>query len=499
MALLTLLASSCTNDDIIIEKTGKKHAVTYNVSTQQMYKDFSIDDDVLKFLRDKDLSIGVYSYVYDETGKKVADAFSHQDNFNTITESFVLTEGKYTIISVETAVDPEENYTTARWSIEDIDKISSLKIKREYTDIRYPYVLGVSTNYVDVSESDVTVSAVPKPIGSLLQLYFYNFNESEYPQVAFGSQDVIEYYKIDPDLPRDDRFVTDLTSSDKTNIIGSVDSDEQKKSITRYVLDRSFEWTFFVKLQKDIDNNLWTFYDNCSGSANLEDGKTYYGAMYYINDNYLPQVYFGTSTGLNSWIKDMDQFKEDASDPVPNIFMSWGSSVTTTQNGMKNYNMIAGQNGHAAYDDASGIYYLMYQGVGPVQNIMYYFMNDTSGLYEVDLTYAKSQSNFNMIVNYLSDGFEFVEEVSETLIVFISNDKKTVAGLIEGDDYYALCFMDASVYYGENSTSKVYPNISACQSSVPIKCMPSKNMNSKTMKGRPDLYIPGMDYIFNSK
>lgn len=460
MALFAIITTSCSNDDINIETTGRMHTLTYTVSTQQMYKDFTIEDDMLNFLRDKSLNIGVYTYVYNENGNKVEEAFSHQDNFNTISESFSLTEGKYTVISIETAVEPDEDYTTLRWTIEDVDKISTLKIKREYVDIRYPYVLGIATNYIEVGESDITINATPKPIGSLLQLKFYNFNESEYPIVAFGAQDVIDYYKVDPSIPRDDRYVTDLIPDDERHIMAEVDSDDKIKGVTRYVLDKEFEWIFLVKLPENINNDTWSSAtDFMSGFSTLEDGKIYYGGMYYINDNYLPQVYLGSSSGFNTWLKEMEQFKNENTNPVPDIFMSWGSSVKSTQNGMTSYDLIAGGNGYAIYDEASGIYYLRYQGVGPVNLMTYYFSSETTGLYEVDLTYNKTESNFNMIVNYLASGYTLVETINDSLIVFESNDKKSVVGLMEANDYYALCFMDWNMYYGANYSPKSFLRI----------------------------------------
>ena len=66
IAVLAMVMSSCSNDDIEVFKTG---GVTVNVNTQSVYNEFGMDDIIRDFIRDENkYGIKVFSFLYDNNG-----------------------------------------------------------------------------------------------------------------------------------------------------------------------------------------------------------------------------------------------------------------------------------------------------------------------------------------------------------------------------------------------------------------------------------------------
>ena len=93
IAVLAMVMSSCSNDDIEVIKTG---GVTVNVNTQGVYNDFDISDNISDFIRDEDYGIKVFSFLYDKNGKLLDKNETLQFNYNTVSFTYNgLPQGDY--------------------------------------------------------------------------------------------------------------------------------------------------------------------------------------------------------------------------------------------------------------------------------------------------------------------------------------------------------------------------------------------------------------------
>ena len=201
-----LFLVSCTNDDITIDKVLPKHTITYNVSTQEMYDTFGQVNYIREnYLREDTLCIGVSTFVYDSNGNLVDTKTNTLKNFNATQQSFEnLVEGKYTLVTVETLLNPINSNKSSCWSIDDTDKLSTLKITQTSRPSR-ANIIGVCTESVSVS-GDVTLNVTPKAIGSLINFYCYNFENSNFVRLGFGTQDILKYYSLDPQIQGKNKY-----------------------------------------------------------------------------------------------------------------------------------------------------------------------------------------------------------------------------------------------------------------------------------------------------
>ena len=192
-----LFFSACTNDDITIDKVLPKHTVSYNVSTQEMYDTFGQVNFIREnYLREDTLCIGVTTFVYDSNGELIDSKMTSLKNFNAAQQSFEnLVEGTYTFITVETLLNPLNNYKSSCWSFDDSEKISTLKITQTGRPSRVN-ILGVCSETISVSDA-ISLNVTPKAIGSLINFHSYNFDKSKFVKLGFGTQDVLNYYSLD--------------------------------------------------------------------------------------------------------------------------------------------------------------------------------------------------------------------------------------------------------------------------------------------------------------
>ena len=133
-ALITGLFTSCSNDDIEIVKSNPRHKVSLNVSTQGMYDEFGITERVrTDVLREGSSVLGINTFLYNEAGKLVDSKFGYVNNFNNIEIVFEnVEEGEYNIITVEMLVNPDIDYKSNYFMIEDQDDISTIKISGRF-------------------------------------------------------------------------------------------------------------------------------------------------------------------------------------------------------------------------------------------------------------------------------------------------------------------------------------------------------------------------------
>lgn len=440
LAFLGVLSiTSCSNDDILIETSGKTHTLTLNVSTQAPYDTFETTDIIREnYLRNGHYEIAVTSFVYNSSGSLVEALTKMQPNFNMASLQFNLVENEeYTIITIETLFDADV-HKSLNWDYKNIQNIETLNITQKKNWVYPYYSLAVNTSKVKIS-SDQYLSITPTAIGSILNVYYYNYDLTEYPQVGFGTTDILDYYLLDPSISEENRYHESLASSGYTNlrVYGDVD-DRHSFGWGCYILEPNINWKFYVVKPENVDaEKKWTPVE--SGSTVLRPGETYYGCMYYTPQNNTSNTYLGSYEGLIEWMSNL--LKED--ETIPDVYTSWGGSVKDAQDFMtgKGYIMNIGTEGKAIYVEGADQYQLQYTNESQDMAISYFFSSETTGLYETDIMYLQSEKYKNLITSYLNKNFEY----NATKGYYESADKSTVAMYLNINSLDILAIADANV------------------------------------------------------
>lgn len=445
LTLFVVLATSCSNDEIDIRET---FAVTYNVSTQEMFDEFGISDDIREnYLRDKEYAIGITSYIYDDAGELVDSTFSYTYSYGVIQQNIGdLVKGNYTIVTVENLVDPNNDFKADKWYLSEAKRLETLKLTTSETKFFRSDVMGVSVKEVQISGGQ-TINVTPSAIGSLVHVEFTNFENTTHEYIGFLTDDRAVAYNLNPKLTRDKKFTYDYT---QTGYIISrcylTPEESQNNYYTIYVLDPDIDWTFgFVKAENE-GKGIWTSYNANKGTATLEDGKLYYAGFYYMGDNAIPESYFGDEKGYESFISECES-KSSFSYQEP--YVQWGESVTSVQSFMSKYTMTVGTKG-SAVAQSDGSYGLEYSGLDNETAIQYFFTSATTGLFESDLFFDKTKYSIDVINSSMS-GNTLLAEQNGTYM-YASSDAKSYIIIFESGDYNIIGYVD--VNYLASSSAK---------------------------------------------
>lgn len=414
IALVMGVFTSCTNKDEI--EITKHQSLTVNINTQGIFDDFNITDAVREnFLRDESQCVGVLTLIYNSKGSLVTKGENYLKNFNTAVQVFdKLAEDDYTIVIIETLVNPDDNYQSEVWSFDDLDKLSTLKItqrKEEPDSNGYRWTkaayacnaIGLYTGNISVKSSS-TIEIRPKPIGSVIKFNSYNFENSIYETVGYTTQDILEYYSPDPSLNRENRYTKNLTASGKTNVRILIKADANPSQYWgTYILEPEMEWQPITQTLDQYNQGTVSPWDPLH--VNLEDGKTYYIGFYYLwnegDISYASYAFFEKESELLEWklAKDDDVSRHDGGSLFTEPYTTWDvgtvSAVKTYMNGFYlhkdiEYNSNLGMYGMIYYDRTNND--VQYQ---------YYFTSSTRGLTDAIL--------------YLKEDYFSIEDVLEEI------------------------------------------------------------------------------------
>lgn len=395
--------SSCENDDIEIVKEKAKYNVSLNVATQGMYDEFGITDKIkTDFLRDGSNVIGINTFIYDTSGKLVTSKFDYVNNYNILNMEFEeVEEGNYTILTIETLVNPDNGYAPNFFEINDIEDITKIKLSQKYYKIGSSAVIGVYSNDISVS-SDMSLYVTPKAIGSLINVHPYNYEHSPYVKWGIGTNDALDYYFLNPQLPRKSRFYEDLTKRGYVNIRLRADTENSSGYYwSVYVLESSIEWKPVAQAAENDDEEYITWKVN---KVDLEDGKTYEAGCYYLyekNESSYVASYFGDRDGLSDWYNNLN-FKVPDAEP----YLKWGASANEVTKYMQDCKM------KFTYDGTNEDMY--YSGwSNPDETLEYEYRFDTSKnnlnsllmLYSSD-AYSMENVFGDLKTKYVNEGYD---------------------------------------------------------------------------------------------
>lgn len=444
LALVGLFATSCSNDDIVVESNN---SIEFTVNTSDLYKTFDIEDEIEDAIRDKKQCITVTNLIYDnESGTLVKEIKSSVFALNNIKESIELNSGAYTIISVQSLGNPNKDGNYARWEISDKENLSSVNIKPNSKKIYFLNVIGVSTKSITVNGKE-TITITPEAIGSLVNIYYCNFDLSNYVNLGFYTKDITTKYLLDPSVTRDNRFVIDLSSSGQINIREERENAwEEVDNCTLYLLENRINYCVCNQTEEEAGTTTWLNWPSNEATANLEDGKTYYAGAYFKNESVAFNTFWGTSfEDLSAWYNQCSTSSSEGNDPqlIPNTYQSWGGSVASVQTFMKGYEMIMGNNGSAA-PSTNNAYELQYRGKGKEALISYSFASATTGLTEVDILYNPSEVSTAKLKDILDANYLFLVE-NEGIYMYATSDYETCVLLFTLGDYLYVGYVDASM------------------------------------------------------
>lgn len=478
IAVLAMVMSSCSNDDIEVIKTG---GVNFNVSTQSVYDDFEVAELFKNNFLSGSYNIGVYTFVYDEEGNLAASDSLYTKTFGSVEQRFGnLLCGEYTAITVEMLVDADDNYQSDAWRIIGKEKLSTLEIvhkdyidsskeddEKSYDAYWYMAVGYIATKLNVENKSEQILNVIPKGIGVVIDTYMTNFDQSNFKALFFSTKNQPVGRYLSPNYTDEDRFHYDRYTAKDTYVVrGGARMTSMPKiyNPSIYLLEEGEVQCCFAAHKENADGTLnlrFTPYPNDYTRLSVRDGKTYIGGFNYLGgaNEKCDAKFFDNIDDYLTWYNAMPVEKS----LVPNLYLTWGGSVSNVQSFMNGYTMTLGKNGQAV-SMSDGSYEVDYKGNGKESSISYSFKSQTTGLFEVDVKYAKATVTKEEIQEYLVLNYTYVTSRDE-IYMYMSSDGKTVVMFFSLGDEWNLGFVDineldsgsdVSVRYNPNDFLKTY-------------------------------------------
>lgn len=466
-SLLSLLfITACSNDDIVIDKIAPKHTLTYKVSTQGMYDDFGVADNIREnYLRDQDYILGVFTYVYGSNGDLASSQVTTSTNFGTVEQTFEgLSEDVYNIITIETLVDPS-TILPDDWRFENTDKISTIQIKRLSDETYRSSILGVHKELNFNLNGDKSSNVTPQGIGSIVNFRCYNFDTSDYVNLGFGTIDGAEIYRLDPSLQPKDRYVGNLTGSGYFQLRSKITTAKASEGyyMPTYILDNEITWTMGGQNQSQSSGTTWSLMDNYY-QATIEDGGIYEAGFYYING----QIAYCFGDDYDEFISWRDYWNDyvagaSSSTVFAEPYLVWGGTVSAVKSYMSGYQ--AGNDGNPiAMDDGS--YVLWYSGKNKEAEIDYYFTSATSGLNEVVVFFESSKVTLDGLnSDFSGKGYTYVTYIEDAdAYAYVTSDEKSYVYIMKNtEDYWMVLYLSATSTRGVNDVDLNVIKNSVCK------------------------------------
>lgn len=483
--LLGGVFSACTNsEDIEIINTSR--GVSFEINTQSIYDEFGITNSIKDVIRDNTYAVCVKSFIYDEKGSLADSVSTYTYNTNSIKQNYSsLKFGNYTAVFVETLVY-SGNMLPRNYRIEGVDNISTLEIKQ----IDAPYwwaVLGVAYQKFTVGAVNDEIHVTPKALGGVVDCNFYNFAVSPCVNVAIGTEEICEGYRLDPSIPEENRYSTTLTKSDYFYSLGDTEVSDEVESFDIYVLGKSLTYTLYYQTDQNAGTNSWNYLQNFR-TESINTGIISYLGYAFSNDNDGNVYnYFGDYAGLAQWYNGLSFGNgSTVGDLVPDVYMSWGGSVSNVQASMNGYSMTEGTSGRAVLQE-DGSYAISYKGKGKESKIIYFFTSATTGLFEADVQYAKDVVSSSEILNYLNNNYTYLADEAGTYM-YCDKDFTTYVLFFEIGDVWNIGFGDMD--YIMNAKAKIPSFKQPQRSNIDSRCNKSSKhsanliMNTSNKEGK---------------
>lgn len=439
--ILSLLAiagifASCSNDDIEVNTYGD---IVYAVSTQSVYDDFNISEDFKEKLLSNDYNIGVYTFLYDTEGNLVVSDSTFTTTFGKIEQHFSnVPTGTYTAVTLEMLVNKNDDNVSESWYITGKESLTSLEIVNKNYIAYWYSAVGVSSSEINVDKGfNQTFEVSPKGIGSIVNVYFENFDYSNYVRASFHTKDQPRGRYLSPTYSGVDRFHYDSYNAEHVwNERGYIYYDKLPNDIGKgiYLLEEGEIKCCFGAYKADPQGGYINGFYACPNGnyrVDMKDGKTYYGLFTYVGgtEGYDCEAIIKESfSEVYEWYKSLDiNFGTDA-EP----YLVWGSSASTVETYMKNSGMKFVEDG---YDSDNTLYYSYWVNYSNTVSYEYRFETSKTNLGSLLMTYSKSKYSKTEVLNELKDKFVY-DGYDETLggDFLYTEDSSTMLLVVEYDD-----------------------------------------------------------------
>ena len=386
IALVTLFVTSCSNEDIEIQSKAQEQSVTCIINVLDLYENFNMTDNLTdNFLRDKSGAIGIFAYLYDNNGNAVDSIKTTTFTTNAVTLTFENVEGsiegsKYTLIAIETLVDPDDNNLSDSWRIINSKKVSTLAIQQiDAHATPYDAVGAATVTPIIVTNKDLSLNVTPSPLGSRINFCAFNVDNLNAARIGYGTTDILDLYKMDPSMRDEDRYIIDLSQKDKFFLRNSLTKENFQNGYYAwsFVIENVIKWSPCFQTESQSQTGMWTVLTE--SSVQMQKGATYYAVFYYLDKlGRYAKGMFNSYEEMQSFVTRCEQ--ENVS-PISGAlydkpYTQWSvGTVSAVKSFMSGFSMVSDI---SRADD--GTYNMMYSTSDQSVYYLYLFKNSTSGL-----------------------------------------------------------------------------------------------------------------------
>lgn len=328
LAIVSMLATSCSNEEIEIEVTAPQKKLNLSIATSEAYETFGISDYVNALGEIPNLYIGVTSLLYDSEGNLVDEVNSNVRQFGPVNQTFSVSRGKYTLLTVMTFAEKQNyTYSPVMWEFVNKNKLSTARLeKKAQRNISYLWVVSMASEEITMANENKSIAISPQLLGSMVNIEHYNFDKKEDVGLVFAAKNISSGINLDPKLKGNDRYYyKKYNDEDHSDILWlfynekthKLDSEEKT---TMYLLEEAtLPIQFGFTNSKKITNESisWLHYPEVYHKFN--PGQWYRAAYYYIGgetdesyayyDRYLDD--FSNFSGFNEWYNNAQAAYEE--------------------------------------------------------------------------------------------------------------------------------------------------------------------------------------------
>ncbi len=468
LALVSLLATSCSNDDIEITTYAPKNEVRVNVSTTSAYESFGISYYTNFLAENENAYVGITSLLYDKDGKFVAEENSYSRTIQQVQQKLAIPDGTYTLITLVTLVEKDgEEYKSPFWQLAEKNDISTVRVDKKYYNVYWCYSLAVAAKTIKVNGDNITENISPVPAGSLLSIGYENFDKSSYVWFGYELKQSPDGLNLDPSLSGVNKYYY-ADGYNQSNVWTGQWTTYEESGLTEDNAD------MFI-LNEGRLNYCFGLTDDYSGSGNVSftayptrdeyytfrNGDMNKAYCYYVGGDKVCETYMGDGSDFNEWYDNVTKGNNNGGnnggdekfkfvEPV----IDWGASVRNVQSYMSSYDMFLGSDGTAEYF-YEGTYAIAYNGNYSEDMIAYYFSSATTGLKESTLYYDATKVTESQLSDVLNEKYEYAGYESD-MHLFFTSDFATGIALYQSDDKatWYVDYMSLEDYSGDVKAAK---------------------------------------------
>ena len=289
--VLPLFVTSCVTEDNPAKPTESKALITVN--TADLYEQLILTEEAARWL-ERGWVIVDTVLIYDETGHLVTKLGAGTTTLDPLTiEASGLPNGTYTLVAFQTGVIDEDS----AWKLDGEELLSTVNVTSIYSQLNPARVLGYASATVTVDGGTIEATVSPRPLGSVIDFWMLNLDESMgYKRVLVeGNHD--KYVKgcyLDPSLSDAERRIKETEHDWNETICSFVPEGTNHHICITLSVDENPNFALWGQKEDGT-------YDFLSENAyELTAGQR---VMYYVDMKKLSwqPSFFGTKEDCRSW------------------------------------------------------------------------------------------------------------------------------------------------------------------------------------------------------